>query len=302
MTLSEQEKKQKQLSQAIDALNKGGSYPSDPETEELVEVARLIQTSGITDAASKQLMAATVEELAAELSRGRRKRRYIWGFSGVAGAVAAVWMLAILNSALFMADDPNRSYTQGSPDLTKVVQIQREQTPAGEIAPPAGTAPKQAAAPDHNKPVAVPEKNAVKPEPAPAPAAENKQTAETRVAVKQQPAAADDKPVALMAEQKTLALKGQQARSKTVDAATGEIRQVYSTAAGEVTLVQPGKGKPAGEIVDTASKSTAMARTASPKTPAVNKVTVTVDGIEATVEGEQPEAELQKIADTIVKQ
>lgn len=323
MILKEQDKKQEQLSKAIDALNSGSPYPSDSETAELIQVAKLVKRSGAADQASSQMMTDTVERLASELGARSRKRRRIWAFSGAAGVVAAAWMLVTLNAGLFMTEDPGRTYTQNSGDLANIVQIQREQADPVTNLPPANpeAAEKQpAAAADRTVERAVEPSKAKRETPA-APVQEQKPAADKKVADNNQMAMAD-KAAKAQAE-KMLALAGRTARSKMVDASTGEIRQAYTTEAGEVTLVQGSKARSAGEAETAAPKAAvtmrsgiaagkeadkeadkkpATEKTAEKRASKLNKVTVTVDGVEATLEGEQSEEELKKIASTVVKE
>lgn len=324
MTINKQEQEQERLSKAIDALNSGTAYFSDSETEELIQVAQLVKRSGAADAVSSRLMADTVDRLSAELAARSRKRRKTWAFSGAAGIIAAAWMLFTLNANLFMTEDPNRSYVQNSGDLAQIVHIQPEQT--GPAASPPqdnqALAGRQAAG-EAERNTALPEEKRVAKQEAPAAPATDKK-AVTDNPPKAQPAAIARANTPAAPTEKMLALAGRTVRSKTVDSATGEIRQSYATEAGDVTLVQGGKSKNTGEAAaSSAPQAAAIMRSKvaedkpaakeEEKKPAdqskaaksgakINKVTVTVDGVEATLEGEQPEEELQKIAETVVKE
>lgn len=331
MIMKAQDKKQEQLSRAIDALNSDSSYPSDSETAELIQVAKLVKRSGAADQASSQMMADTVERLASELGACSRKRRKIWAFSGAAGVVAAAWMLVTLNAGLFMTEDPGRTYTQNSGDLANIVQIQREQADPQTDLPPTNpsTAEKQPIAGADRTVDRAAEPSKAKQETPAAPVQEQKPAADKKATDKNQIAMADK--VAKAQSEKMLALAGRTARSKMVDASTGEIRQAYTTEAGEVTLVQGSKARPAGgtETADSKAavtmrsgiaagkepdkkpdkepdkepdKKPAAEKTAEKRSSKMNKVTVTVDGVEATLEGEQSEEELKKIASTVVKE
>lgn len=323
MIMKEQDKKQEQLSRAIDALNSGSPYPSDNETAELIQVAKLVKRSGAADQAVSQMMADTVERLASELGARSRKRRRAWAFSSAAGVIAAAWMLVTLNAGLFMTEDPGRTYTQNSGDLTNIVQIQREQPDPVTNLPPANpeAARKQPTAGADRTVERADEPSKAKRETPAAPVQDQNPAADKKVADNNQIAVADK--AAKAQDEKMLALAGRTARSKMVDASTGEIRQAYTTEAGEVTLVQGSKARSAGEAKTAAPKAAAVLRSkiatgkeadaepdnktvaekdAEKRTSRVNKVTVTVDGVEATLEGEQSEEELKEIASTVVKQ
>jgi len=324
MIMKEQDKKQEQLSRAIDALNSDRSYPSDCETAELIQVAQLVKRSGAADKASSQMMADTVERLASELGARSRKRRRSWVFSGVAGVIAAAWMLVTLNAGLFMTEEPGRTYTQNSGDLANIVQIQREQADPITSLPPTNpaTAEKQPIAGADRTVDRAAEPSKAKRETPAAPVQDQKPATDIKVAVNDQSTAADK--AAKAQTEKMLSLAGRTARSKMVDASTGEIRQAYTTEAGEITLVQGSKARSAGEAETAAPKAAVTMRssgiaagkeadkeadkkpstekTAEKRASKINKVTVTVDGVEATLEGEQSEEELKKIASTVVKE
>lgn len=320
MTVSKQEQELERLSKAIDALNNGRPYPNDPETEELIKVARLVKRSGAADKVSSQLIADTVDRLSSELGTRSRKRRKIWAFSGAAGVIAAAWMLVTLNTNLFMPEEQNRSYVQNSGDLSQIVQIQREQTEPAANPPQDNMA--LAGKPEANNANRTAEKRIAKQE-APASPAQDKKTATDNRAADARPSVRVSEKAPAAQTEKVLALAGRTARSKTVDSVTGEIRQAYATENGDVTLVQGSKGKTAGEAAASAPQAAIMMRsniaadksadkeadkkpadqsTAAKSTAKLNKVTVTVDGVEATLEGEQSEDELKKIAETVVKQ
>lgn len=324
MTVSKQEQELERLSKAIDALNSGNSYPNDPETEELIQVARLVKRSGAADKISSQLIADTVDRLSSELGTRSRKRRKTWVFSGAAGVIAAAWMLITLNTNLFMPEEQNRSYVQNSGDLAQIVQIQREQ--AGPAANPPQDNLALAGQPEANnagRGTALSAEKRIAKQEASASPAQDKKTATDNQAADVRPSATVREKAPAAQTEKVLALAGRTARSKTVDSATGEIRQAYATETGDVTLVQGSKGKTGGEAVASAPQAAIMMRsniaadksadkeadkkpanqsTTAKSTAKLNKVTVTVDGVEATLEGEQSEDELKKIAETVVKQ
>ncbi|MCX7780556.1 MAG: hypothetical protein N2491_06530 [Negativicutes bacterium] len=322
MAKNVQEKKLEELSLAIDALNKGETYKGDPDIEELAQVARIVKTSGVMDQSSAKRIAATVECLAGELGAKRRKSRWLKGFSGAAGAAVAGLLLFLLNLSLFAPNEPERSYTQNSAaDLSKIVQIEREGAPSPEFqsGKPAeeltDTARGKTPEPAAQVPVKAPA--VVKPEaPNIAPEKNTAAKAEAQAdAVVKQPGKG------------LLALAGRTARSTVVNDVTGEVRQVYQTDSGdEITLVQGARQAKRSEVAAVSplpQNASVMraAKIAAEQAPAskaaendavikdtdkpqakLNRVTVTVDGIEATIEGKMPEEELKKLAETVVKQ
>ena len=314
MIKNQQTKQEEQLSRALDALNSGGTYAADADTEGLVAVARLVKQSRAADEASARLITETVDQLASELGARHKKRRAVWGLSGAVGAVAAACVLFALNVNFFMPQDINRNYTHNTTDLTKIVQIQQEQTVLpGTEAKHRAAAPQPFAA-DESKPASPAGDTAVKKIDPVSPAAEPK-AKEAPPATEPKTVAMAEKPVRQSSPQAMLALEGRQARSQTVDHTTGEIRQTYTTETGEVTLVQGGKKKDGMEVAAAAPQNSVMMKAAEQgdtpsakqteqqlKKQQLNRVTVTVDGIEATVEGEQPEEDLKKLAEKVVKE
>jgi hypothetical protein len=327
VTRNEQEKKADELSRAIDQINQGQAVRGDQEVQELAETALLLKRTILIDSGSKAKLDETVDRLARELGSKRRKRRAILGFSGAAGIVAAGLMLFALNANIFSPNEENRTYTQTNPsDLTKIVQIQREQETPAELAkqqiPP--SSPPVAPTPEKPKPQAPP---AAQGSTNPSPAASGRQTApEIHVAAKKAATKPTDQ-AGQPAKRGMLALAGRTANSVTTDTDTGEIRKVYRTeSGGEITLVQGRKAKSGSDIsvaaVPSEQSNTVMRATeAAPekdekqqekgdssqsrqqsRNETVNRVTVSVDGVDASVEGKMPEEELQRIAETVVKE
>lgn len=300
MTVEREEKKQsEELSKAIDALHRGQKYHGDRETEELAEIAGLIQGSGAVAPVSARLLEATVDRLAVELKTKNQKRRRFRLLTGFAGTAAAVWLVVLLQTNLFMGTQPGKSPSApDNKDLARIVQIQREEPVEVKPKQPEATPKQTVPAPEAPQALAgrsVTADKAAAPEIQSGAVREERRPEEKKIAAADAPA--KEKP-----SKKVLVLAGRTATDKKVNAATGEIRQTYTTEQGEVALIQSGKAAEGETGTARQTAAPLKANVSARKAGAMNRVTVVVDGIEATLEGEQTEEELNKLAGTLTGQ
>ncbi|MDF2569437.1 MAG: hypothetical protein K0R55_1041 [Sporomusa sp.] len=283
------------LSAAIDAINRGGETDANQEAEleELLITARLVKDAAKPQAEPPQAVLDNIVNQAANtISQQKRKKRLAWGFAGLSGAVAAVLLVALLNIVPPVGPEQ---------ELAKTPPI--APSPAAEIPLPPT--------------IANPPPNLTSPETkgqAPASPAKQESSAKT---TQPGPAVATQPPsVALVpptspvpADSDTmLALAERKADVVTIDAASKIIRQVYRQGApDEIVITQAPKRQVALRIVP--NQSEAKVKRAAPvpnesveiKPPNRNKVTVTVDNSEVTLEGTASEEELINLSKTLTK-
>lgn len=283
------------LSAAIDALNRG-ELPADIQDSELAELvftAGLIKNSSKLQAAPPpEVLDHIVNQAADTIVREKQKKRWTWGFASLSGAVAAVLLVALLNAMPPASQD--RELAKAPPSVP---------SPAEEVRPPAITVPP----PNLTAPP-------VRTETQPPTAA--KQPAATPKAVSPDTAAPAAPPeVALVPPQTPvpatsdtmLALADRKADVVTIDAGSRSIRQVYRKGApDEIIITQAPKRQ---NTMSSTLAPQAKARKAAPgsnesveiKPPDRNKVRVTIDDTEVTVEGAASEDELLNLANSLTK-
>lgn len=284
---SEENKQTENLSAVIDAINKG-EHPvlADAEARQLAEVALLLKQSGPPPAIIDDITARLRKEAAV----AKKKRRW-WLMSGTAGIAAA----SLLVFALSL--QPQRLPPEAPLTLPPAGGIVIERLPES---PPQA---KQDAPPNQGVSAAGPD--AEKSYSAGGPATGG---ADGGAARKKTVAAASEPP----SERGTvsLALTGRDPDRVTVDKRSGAVRRVYGIGGREVVVTQKPSDKAAPpEGREYALMAAPGAADGQPAAKAgqtrgavkVNKVTRTINGMEVTVEGEQSEEDLAKIADELVE-
>ncbi|HWR44920.1 hypothetical protein [Sporomusa sp.] len=289
------------LSAAIDALNRGVTPEESQEAElkELLLTARLVKDATESPAAPPQAVLDNIVNQAANtINQEKRKKRLAWGFAGLSGAVAAVLLVALLHAMPPSIQEQELAKTPLPAPATEAPQPPTiAKTPPNLTSPPAKT---QAPVP------VLPAKPGLEPQAVPP---------ETGAATP--PAAAAQPPsVALVppqspvpaASETMLALAERKADVVIIDAVSKTIRQVYHQGApDEIIVTQAPKRQ---RILRTAPKPPeARVKMAAPapnesveiKPPDRNKVTVTVDNTEVTLEGTATEEELLNLATTLTK-
>lgn len=328
MMQTEQARRQtEELSREIDKLTiEGHQAVADPELDELLEVADMLNHSCPGDEIPHSLIGSMADTLAVELTARQERRRRSRLYTVLAGSAAAVVLAVGVQLTLF----------QQHSALPPAEQLEARLTPSTAPADKAYGEPKQAApAPAggqqaKEKAPAAPPDSEVKPQIAAGllPAAVADKINETVRAAKgeensEQLAmnAADIAPeqpqpeLRLMAKARMaapageesgaeqtithlLVLPGRTAQSVTVAPDRKQIEQIYKLhGRDEVRVIQRLPGVlPAADAADEASRPS----NASTVNDKVNRVTVTRDGYEVSVEGRQPTAELKKLADSLV--
>lgn len=281
-----------ELSEIIDALNRGERLPRvSAENRDLAEVAGLLSKAGPPPAVVEKLSATLAAEMA-----NRQKRRKLWFFSGTAGTVAASLLVLALNLPPEpVAPQPPLSVP---PAGSIVIQtIPEPGTGSGkEAAPPPATgkpqpgetakAPDQASAASGQTAVGAQPKQAASEDEAP------KMAALARRVETKKSGAPEGRPALLV-------LPGKNADSVTGDMAAGTVRLVYDQGKeGEVTITERSANQPATAQAD--RQEAAATLKAGGEKPKLNSVTVTISGVEITVEGKQTKEELMAIARSLV--
>lgn len=282
------------LSQAIDRFNAGLPPASDDtETVTLLATAKLVKAAHEEPPASIGMLADAIAADVIEQAR-RKRRRWLW--TGSVGTVAASLLVLALNMA------PSTVIPQPGGPLPGNVTLE-----SAQVSPPV------AEKTDRQGVAANPDEGAKPPDPITPPKApptdraegDNRvakadaregtpRTAAPSVVMRSMAAVEPDKsPV--------LGIPGQKPDQVIRDAATGTIRQVYNAGSDrEITVTQRSKGQQAatqagpGITAAAVDKDKAVTKT--------NSVTVTVKGVEATVEGRLPQAELTKVAESLVEE
>ncbi len=293
------EKKQAEaLSAAIDALNQGtvSEDGQDAELEELILTAKLVKdASQLPERPPQAVLDHIVNQAANTIVREKQKRRLAWGFASLSGAVAAVMLVALLHVVPPVTQEQELAKLPQSVPTPAVEAPQPSTiapTPPNLISPPAKEAEKLPSA-------------ATKP-----PAAEPKPTEPVPVVPAQPPSVALVPPKSPVpaASETMLALADRKADVVTIDAASKIIRQIYRQGApDEIIITQAPKQQ---RIMRSAPvPPQAKMRMAAPvpnesadiKPPNKNKVKVTVDNTEVTLEGAASEEELLKLAKTLTE-
>lgn len=282
MADNEQEQRE-ELSRCLDVLADGGQAQStDAAVQEWLEAAVYVKTvfsppPAVTDTTT--LAAVVAGRLAA-------RRQRFWLFSSMAGVAAAAVIALALH--LLPASPDGGLVAQNTPAAPAAPAGAVADNPAAPVAPPAATPQDITASPPATKaaPDAVP------------PAADNAAANDNAVndAVAESAATnsgAKTSTVSSAGGSRAIAflsLPGRSADAVSVDRASGVIRQVYNLgAAGPLIITQRPR---------TAGQQVAMRSLAAQD--GLNRVYVTVDGLDVTVEGRLPAAELQKIAAALV--
>jgi hypothetical protein len=284
------------LSAAIDALNRGvpPEESQEPELQELLLTAKLVKDASEPMLAPPPVVLDNlVNQAANTIARENRKRHRAWGFAGLTSAVAAVVLVALLQ--VMPPVTPEQQLVKTSPaPVTEAPQPPTiAKTPPNLVTPPADTrTPVLPAKPAQDSQAAQPEAADVTP-----PAAQEPSIA---LVPPQSPVPAASETMLALAERK--------ADIVSIDAATKRIRQVYHQGAPDEIIVTQAP-KIQRNLRTAPQPPEARAKMAAPvpnesveiKPPHRNKVTVTVDNTEVTLEGAATEEELLRLAKTLTK-
>ena len=293
------------LSESIDKLNSGHTpQPEDTETADLLEVAVLLQKSGLPVQPPEHILEATVQSAVDGLAQQSSRRRNSWMYSGVLGAAAAFLLFIGIH---------------GFPGIQEVAPIvfPSPQTPSSPVTPEAPAIRDAAPSPAIANPVAEqPPPPAAKAEapaqqPAPSPS-----VAATKIAAPAQPentpastqgrlykaAPAPAAKPAVSPQLAAVVLPGRSPESVIIDRNAGILQQVFARGTSqELTITQRGSASTeplATDRGDSMGQTEAYAAK-SAKAILFNKLVISWNGQQITLEGPQTLLELTAIAEQI---
>ena len=280
-----------QLSQLIDAMNKGKQNESPQgEMGELMLLASMVKQAAGQEAPPTNLIAQTVRKIADKPAKASLKRS--WVHMAVAGA-AAVIFLTLAQSNLQWTTDLNSKQLAQVQEKSLVIENQQTITPPMVIS----VLPAEVASP------AIPEPSAL------VAASDELQATQRQAGVPMQAASqstdrsvvAKDQPMSIVATKQWTALKLPGRQADTTVQQAGRMRQVYSAGqADELVIIQQQEVDTTNMVMRKATSS----HTASVENSKAdfNEVTVVVKGREIIIQGRKSAAELQMIASQLVEE
>ena len=280
-----------EISKAIDAMNsKKPFHPTDDEVEQLMNTAMYIKQYGCT-AEETAIVSQLAKQISSDITTRRRRKRLL---SAVAGVAAAALLFAgvsfqmpseiaqeqskesIQSPQVAVAENPNATVTR---DNNKII----ESLPASSSQP----TPKIA--------------RSVKPEELPR-SAKASSTPEVKkdLEVKEQPQVVAEAPKS--GNTVLMILPDRSADSVSTEA-SGTVRQVYGkNTEKEIIVTQRSKNRATDKtaVASDLPAAPSVANQTRTTAAALNKATRNVNGMEVVVEGKQTQAELEKVADSLV--
>ena len=309
--------KTEELSAALDRLNSGQTTQSnDQEISELLEVAALLRNSDLPAKPPAHIFSASVEQATAGLNAQPKRRRMPWVYSGLLGAAAALLVFFGLHGTPEIQDiaqqtmpasvpqtNPSektapanttsssdaKSDAKSEPSVAPTEKPRSGPLQAKPAAPNAPAAP-PAATPSITPPAAKPP---VPVQPVPAEARAERAAPSLKSAIP--PVAPKEKATADRLV--PLKLPGRSPDTITQDSADS-IRQVFNTGTPQELVISQRK-LPTGQknaAVQSEQAATRDTKNYSVGPPGPNKLTVTINGQEVTLEGRQSLEELAELA------
>ena len=289
------------LSESIDKLNYGQTpQPKDSETAELLEVAALLQKSGLPAHPPEHILAATVQSAVDGLAQPSSRRRNSWMYSGILAAAAAFFLFIGIH---------------GFPDIQEVSPIVSPlpQTASAPVTPEASAirsaTPPAVANPAAESPPAA-KLESPKPQPAPAlssapkvaaPAqSEHALAASQPRLYKSAPAPADKSAVS--SQLAAVILPGRSPESISHDRETGILRQFFARGTPQELTITQRSSASTDSLATDRSKSAGQTEAYSVKANKAmpfNKLVIIWNGQQITLEGPQTLRELSAIAEQI---
>jgi uncharacterized Zn-binding protein involved in type VI secretion len=278
------------LSRAIDALNQRKPYtPTDSEVKQLLHTASLVKQYGCSTAEAAMINQLT-DQINADITTRRRRKRLVSAIAGVAAA-ALLFMSVSFQTATEIAQEQNIELAE-SP---QVVVAEKPNVIAHDV---------------NNKRMASLPANSSQPN---SQAARSVQPEELPRHAKALSTPADKndhevkaKSVAVAEAQKSgdaivMILPDRSADSVLTEAG-GTVRQVYGKNTDkEVIVTQRSRSTATDRPAVTQGLTVAPATVSQAKAAVtLNKATRNVNGVEVVVEGKQSQAELEKMADSLV--
>ena len=309
--------KTEELSAALDRLNSGQTTQSnDQEISELLEVAALLRNSDLPAKPPAHIFSASVEQATAGLNAQPKRRRMPWVYSGLLGAAAALLVFFGLHGTPEIQDiaqqtmpasvpQTNPSEKTAPANTTSSSDAKSDAKSESSVAPPEKprSGPLQAKPAAPNAPAAPPAATpSITPPAAKPPAPVQPVPAEAR-AERAAPSLKSAIPPVAPKEKATadslvpLKLPGRTPDSVTQDSADS-IRQVFNAGTQQELVISQRK-VPAGQkdaAVQSEQAATRDAKNYSVGPPGPNKLTVTINGQEVTLEGRQSLQELSELA------
>ena len=309
--------KTEDLSAALDRLNSGQtSQSNDQEISELLEVAVLLRNSDLPAKPPAHILSASVEQATSGLHAQTKRRRMPWVYSGLLGAAAALLVFFGLHGTPEIQDiaqqtmpaavpQANPSEKTAPTNTTSSSDAKSDAKSAAPVAPmeKPRSGPLQAKPAAPNAPAAPPAATpSITPPAAKPPAPVQPVPAEAR-AERAAPSMKSAIPPAAPKEKATadslvpLKLPGRSPDSITQDSADS-IRQVFNTGTPQELVISQRK-LPTGQknaAVQSEQAATRDTKNYSVGPPGPNKLTVTINGQEVTLEGRQSLEELAELA------
>ena len=312
--------KTEELSVALDRLNSGQTTQSnDQEISDLLEVAALLRNSDLPAKPPAHILSASVEQATSGLHAQTKRRRMPWVYSGLLGAAAALLVFFGLHGTPEIQDiaqqtmpaavpQANPSEKTAPTNTTSSSDAKSDAKSAAPVAPmeKPRSGPLQAKPAAPNAPAAPPAATpSITPPAAKPPAPVQPVPAEAR-AERAAPSMKSAIPPAAPKEKATadslvpLKLPGRSPDSITQDSADS-IRQVFNTGTPQELVISQRK-LPTGQknaAVQSEQAATRDTKNYSVGPPGPNKLTVTINGQEVTLEGRQSLEELAELAKTL---
>ena len=309
--------KTEELSVALDQLNSGQTTQSnDQEISDLLEVAALLRNSDLPAKPPAHILSASVEQATAGLHAQTKRRRMPWVYSGLLGAAAALLVFFGLHGTPEIQDiaqqtmpaavpQANPSEKTAPTNTTSSSDAKSDAKSAAPVAPmeKPRSGPLQAKPAAPNAPAAPPAATpsitppAAKPpvpvQPVPAEARAERAAPSLKSAIP--PVAPKEKATADRLV--PLKLPGRSPDTITQDSADS-IRQVFNTGTPQELVISQRK-LPTGQknaAVHSEQAATRDTKNYSVGPPGPNKLTVTINGQEVTLEGRQSLEELAEMA------
>ena len=312
--------KTEELSAALDRLNSGQTTQSnDQEISEMLEVAALLRNSDLPAKPPAHILSASVEQATAGLHAQTKRRRMPWVYSGLLGAAAALLVFFGLHGTPEIQDiaqqtmpatvpQANPSEKAAPTNTTSSSDAKADTIIAAPVAPmeKPRSGPLQAKPAAPNAPAAPPAATpSITPPAAKPPAPVQPVPAEAR-AERAAPSLKSAIPPVAPQEKATadrlvpLKLPGRTPDTITQDSADN-IRQVFNTGTPQELVISQRK-LPTGQknaAVHSEQAATRDTKNYSVGPPGPNKLTVTINGQEVTLEGRQSLEELAELAKTL---
>lgn len=316
MTFEKEKVSADELSQMIDELNKGNKVDiDDSETSQLINVASMVKLAAGRPNSQQQALDFLAGQLGDGTNSKKHKHRMNWLYSGAVSAAAAVFLVVATNlmplnldngtvivspemniSQVMPLDEPllNSEDPQERVDTKAIVPPTVRTEKKDEIAPAANAESKKTANVPIEKPAPVTEVTQQREKTVPSADTANKSIMVAKVQNEKQSVG--------------LSLPGRNAAERTVDSALGVVKQTYSMDNREVVISHKTKTKTG----DSASKSDSVRSAGTSDKNAAkdgvniaaikaNKITTAAKDHEVTVEGDLPNDELQKVAESLVE-